>query len=272
MLTTEVLARLESVRARCVPARARFHAATDDARSKALLRAAGAAPTRRSARRSSPVLTTASTGLAREAVEYLHCCDWALYDVFALAVAIGADGTAVEALIGPVLVYQSLRLVDDVVDGHRSYKGAYETLYGYLRRHYDDPEARWLRLARRHGRRPARGGAPRCGSRRAHAAHRGRHGAGQAPTLRPTRGLPPHGRAQDGVLQPPHLRPGAQGRWPSRRRTDRGLLRRLLRARAGSQRSRGLRGTRRASSPTSGPPTVAKLRPRCSHASRSSRR
>jgi hypothetical protein len=141
MLTTETLAQLESVRSRFVSARNRFHGATEEARSKLFFALRS--------RRDDEVRATLESGpgrpldwLAGEAVEYLHSCDWALLDVYALAVALGVDGSVVEELLGPALVYQSLRMVDDVVDGHRSYKGAYETLYGYLRRHYDESQAR----------------------------------------------------------------------------------------------------------------------------------
>ena len=140
MLPPDVVREVEEVRARCAPLRARFHSSTEAARGLVLL----ALEERRDA-----LVRDAISGpdgtldwLARETLVYLHKCDWALLDTLALAVAVGLDGATVDVLGGPVLVYQSLRMIDDVVDGHTSYKGAYETLYGFLLRHYDEPEAR----------------------------------------------------------------------------------------------------------------------------------
>jgi hypothetical protein len=82
--------------------------------------------------------------LAREVWVYLLGCDRAPGGALALGVALGLEPAAiVQALIGPSLLYGSLRLTEDVVYGTRPNEAATD-LVAFLARHFDEPEARAL--------------------------------------------------------------------------------------------------------------------------------
>ncbi|TDC50229.1 hypothetical protein E1281_22350 [Actinomadura sp. KC345] len=79
--------------------------------------------------------------LSRETREYARRCDWTLIDLVALAASLRVGAAELSRrLAAPLLAYQALRMLDDVIDGHLDYKGGYQTFYGaMLRAHGADP-------------------------------------------------------------------------------------------------------------------------------------
>jgi hypothetical protein len=64
---------------------------------------------------------------------YARCSDWNLIDVVVLALCLPArDADLVASLAAASLSFHALRMVDDAIDGHHSYKGAYPTMLGEL--------------------------------------------------------------------------------------------------------------------------------------------
>ncbi|MBD2896928.1 hypothetical protein amrb99_58800 [Actinomadura sp. RB99] len=107
--------------------------------------------------------------LSRETREYARRCDWTLIDLVALAASLRVGPAELSRrLAAPLLAYQALRMLDDVIDGHLDYKGGYQTFYGAMvrangvvaargltictaaallaegTRHLDEPQARQL--------------------------------------------------------------------------------------------------------------------------------
>lgn len=64
---------------------------------------------------------------------YVSASDWNLVDVVILALCLDeTKEDLVRRLAATVLAFHALRMVDDVIDGHSSYKGDYPTMYGEL--------------------------------------------------------------------------------------------------------------------------------------------
>lgn len=83
--------------------------------------------------------------------EYAHDSDWALLDAIALASCSDVP-TAVLArdMAGRSLLFQAIRMLDDGLDEHESYKGAYPTALNRLRSRFDDGHGtslHWLLVA-----------------------------------------------------------------------------------------------------------------------------
>ncbi|OLT35190.1 hypothetical protein BJF79_07045 [Actinomadura sp. CNU-125] len=85
--------------------------------------------------------------LSRETLEYARRCDWTLIDLVALAAALRVGPAELgRRLASPLLAYQALRMLDDVIDGHLDYKGGYETFYGVMLRARGSDTARGLTI------------------------------------------------------------------------------------------------------------------------------
>jgi hypothetical protein len=70
----------------------------------------------------------------RELKAYARQCDWNYIDpIILLACLERFDLSLLDRMARIGLVYQAFRMIDDVVDGHCNYKGAYPTLYGILK-------------------------------------------------------------------------------------------------------------------------------------------
>jgi hypothetical protein len=83
--------------------------------------------------RASPLFASAIQSLRR----YASASDWSLIDAVNLALCLepGLRGGLVRQLAETVLAFHALRMVDDVIDGHLSYKTHYQTMYGELMDH-----------------------------------------------------------------------------------------------------------------------------------------
>jgi len=69
----------------------------------------------------------------RKTFAYFDRSDWALLDLVALASCTDCAADHVAAAVAPnALAYHSLRMLDDVLDGHLTYKGGLQTLFGEL--------------------------------------------------------------------------------------------------------------------------------------------
>jgi hypothetical protein len=78
---------------------------------------------------SSPQVQPVLSALRR----YARCSDWNLIDVSALALCLPErDRHLVTSLAAASLSFHALRMVDDAIDGHHSYKGSYPTMLGEL--------------------------------------------------------------------------------------------------------------------------------------------
>lgn len=76
---------------------------------------------------------------------YFDASDWSLLDMIALAACAPATEEQIASAVAPnALLYHSLRMLDDVLDGHEDYKGGAPTLFGQLR---SQPETRPLAAA-----------------------------------------------------------------------------------------------------------------------------
>jgi hypothetical protein len=65
--------------------------------------------------------------------DYFDRSDWTFVDLIALAACTSVPPEQVADLVAPnALVYHSLRMLDDVLDGHHDYKGGERTLFGVL--------------------------------------------------------------------------------------------------------------------------------------------
>jgi hypothetical protein len=71
---------------------------------------------------------------------YFDRSDWAMLDLVALAACTTVPVDQAAAALAPnALVYHSLRMLDDVLDGHHDYKGGAKTLFGELMEDGDAP-------------------------------------------------------------------------------------------------------------------------------------
>lgn len=83
--------------------------------------------------------------LIQEACAYLRWLSWSLEDVIAVAAALELDPRKMaRRIVSCHLVYQSGRIIDDIVDGHESYKGRRQTLLGARRRGLEGSGREWL--------------------------------------------------------------------------------------------------------------------------------
>ncbi|MGH8883716.1 MAG: class 1 isoprenoid biosynthesis enzyme [Egibacteraceae bacterium] len=81
----------------------------------------------------------------KEFSEYAHRCDWAILDAIVLATCLSKDPHKLGQQLGPcLLVYQAMRMIDDVVDDHLHYKRLYSTAYGILQLSRGQVKARGL--------------------------------------------------------------------------------------------------------------------------------
>ncbi|MCA9773445.1 MAG: hypothetical protein KC466_13610 [Myxococcales bacterium] len=78
--------------------------------------------------------SAAMKALAEGVLAYARRNDWNWIDVLLLLACLDEDAGVCERLGRAGLLYQSYRMVDDVLDGHRDYKGHYPTLLGELER------------------------------------------------------------------------------------------------------------------------------------------
>src|SRR3954452_18777057 len=80
------------------------------------------------------VLAGAPRTMADAVRGYAHRTDWALLDLVALAACSPLTPDAAGRLVAPrAFLYQALRMLDDAVDDHDTYKGGERTLLGELR-------------------------------------------------------------------------------------------------------------------------------------------
>jgi hypothetical protein len=137
MLDRPMLTHVDALRAANDEIKGRWYAATEEPRRQIL----DAVVDRRDI--ALATLAADATGVhdtdVREEVwvplqEYARRSDWVLFDPIALAVCGDVAPAEIAARWVPnLLVYHAYRMVDDVLDGHLTYKGHYPTLFAQLR-------------------------------------------------------------------------------------------------------------------------------------------
>jgi hypothetical protein len=128
---------LEAHRRTHAPAKQAFFDATDTARADLLREVAAARDAMLDVvlgRNDPTALASAPVRAAIASIgRYAGASDWNLIDVGVLALCLPDRGDAVtERLAAASLAFHALRMVDDAIDGHRSYKNDYPTMLGEL--------------------------------------------------------------------------------------------------------------------------------------------
>lgn len=120
------------------PAKDRFMTASSDRRANildALVTARDALLERAlGERRSGLPICSITSNLASALHRYATISDWAIYDAIQLAACLPFDSRRLgEALAPRALLFLSIRMLDDSIDGHVTYKGHYATIVGELK-------------------------------------------------------------------------------------------------------------------------------------------